>query len=917
MSEPTRNELIAQLAAMQRQMAQLQQQLNAQQSGSGALAQGPQAKAAGAGGLVADTIQGNVYLGAPPEDSRAALAIYHRVYVATYRYLSLRGIHISTTGQAEQMRPLDLTQVYITLDTRTRVRKAARCAGQLARRKQSDQALSLLAAAIAHPQLVIVGAPGSGKSTFLNYLGLCLALHQLEPDGDWLAHLPGWPASAADLLPIAVTLRDFAHTLPDDLPPATPQQLWAFITTRLQAQNLDFAVDLLEDALEQGNALVLFDGLDEIVTTAQRAFVRDCVAAFAARYPSCRLLVNCRTFAYHTAESSLTDFPFVEIAPFTDAQLATFITAWYAELTRTNHLGFAEAATLSLQLREAIQHPELRRLAATPRLLTVMTLVHTYRGHLPDARALLYEETIDILLSRWDTFKQASTVTVPTVRHLLAEAERTEVDLKRVLWRLAYVTHGQIGNRGNADALADISELDLQNAFASLHPTQSRDWAYALLQAIQLRAGLLIERLPGVYTFPHRTFQEYLAGAHLAAQGDFAQLATALAQTGPFWRQVILLAVGRLVYLSGDLDKPLALVGELAPQRPPPNDPAWHQCWLAGAVLLEIRLHRVAERALGRDLLDRVQNQLVALLRVGALKVQERVATGDVLARLGDPRFNPEVWFLPTEPRLGFIEIPAGPFQMGRNPSSEPNTQPWEQPQSELTLPTYYIARYPVTVAQFRAFCTATGYAPEDTDALRDLPTHPVRWITWYEAIHYCAWLTATLRTWAATPEPLATCLRTGLAGSPPWSISLPSEAEWEKAARGPADRLYPWGNTPAPTLANYAATRLNTTSPVGCFPAGASAYGVEELAGNVWEWTRSLWGNEYKKPAFGYPYTLDPNREGLAASENVLRVLRGGAYYSSATAINCGFRFRHYPRDRNGSLGFRVVASPFSTPDH
>jgi formylglycine-generating enzyme required for sulfatase activity len=217
-----------------------------------------------------------------------------------------------------------------------------------------------------------------------------------------------------------------------------------------------------------------------------------------------------------------------------------------------------------------------------------------------------------------------------------------------------------------------------------------------------------------------------------------------------------------------------------------------------------------------------------------------RARAGNTLARLGDPRFRADACYLPDEPLLGFIEIRAGPFLMGSGPKKDQPAYDHEydnkQWQCKVDLPRYYIARYPVTVAQFRAFVEDSGYQPEDEASLQGLPNHPVVNVSWYEALKYCNWLTKRLREWQGTPEPLATLLcREG------WRVSLPSEAEWEKAARGTDGRIYPWGDKPDPERANYDETGINTTSAVGCFLAGASPYGCLDMAGNVWEWTMSL----------------------------------------------------------------------------
>ena len=192
----------------------------------------------------------------------------------------------------------------------------------------------------------------------------------------------------------------------------------------------------------------------------------------------------------------------------------------------------------------------------------------------------------------------------------------------------------------------------------------------------------------------------------------------------------------------------------------------------------------------------------------------QRVRAGDTLARLGDPRFRgADAWYLPDEPLLGFVEIPAGAFWMGST-QRDRLADDDEKPRYRVTLPRYYIAQYPVTVAQFRAFVEASDHRPADERSLEGLPTYPVVFVNWYDALVYCDWLTAGLRAWEHTPGPLGALLR-----REDWRVTLPSEAEWEKAARGKDGRVYPWGNDPDPDRANYDDTGTDDDECGGMLP--------------------------------------------------------------------------------------------------
>ncbi|QTA82797.1 Sulfatase-modifying factor enzyme domain-containing protein [Desulfonema limicola] len=842
-------------------------------------------------------IFGNVYMGEPVSDPDEALKIYCRVMTASFRNLPLRGVDLgaSDPGRGQYM---ELAQVYVDLNTQTQV-EIEESKGS----REKTRLLRALEASIKNRQLVILGDPGSGKSTFVNHLALCLGCHIHDPYAGWIDRLKGWPDNEANAVPVLVVLRDFARWLAGDETPE-PRLLWKFIVSRLEAKNLGFASDAIHKVLENGRAVVLLDGLDEIPTQAQKSFVRDAVAAFAGRYENSRFIVTCRVLSYQDPAWQLKDFPVFELAPFNDEMISRFIDAWYSELVRIGELRNEQQENMTWKLKNAVKKSDLRRLAENPLLLTVMALVNTHKGELPEARALLYEDTVDILLWRWDQLKSESEKTRPRLKELIRDADRTDVDLKKVLWKLAFQAHEQ-GGKDKEDVLADIKEWQLVKALSELHPAKSMDWANQVIETIKYRAGLLIEREPGLYSFPHRTFQEYLAGAYLSSQGNFAETASSLAGQGNFWREVILLATGRLVYLSGDLDKPLALVYELCHSLDKKNEAAWHKIWLAGDVLLETGLNRIQDSAMGRDLYKKVQQELVNLVQAGALKPVERVEAGNTLGRLGDIRFRKDAWFLPDEPLLGFVEIPAGEFWMG-----DDNIE-YSSPKHNLDLPAFYMARYPVTVEQFRVFVEDSGYESDDNNSLKGMPNHPVKYVKGYDGAAYCNWLTETLKEWKDTPEPLASLLRENK-----MRFCLSTEAQWEKAARGTDGRVFPWGNTPDPDCANYMDTKIRTTSPAGCFPKGASPFGCMDMAGNVWEWTRSLWGKDWDKPDFKYPYNCKDGREDETDKGDILLIVRGGSYFGDSDDVRCATRYKYFPVNWDDLRGFRVSSVVRSQTD-
>jgi formylglycine-generating enzyme required for sulfatase activity len=248
----------------------------------------------------------------------------------------------------------------------------------------------------------------------------------------------------------------------------------------------------------------------------------------------------------------------------------------------------------------------------------------------------------------------------------------------------------------------------------------------------------------------------------------------------------------------------------------------------------------------------------------------------------------PDVLTIPSPIHLELVRVPAGEFLMGSDLAKDEKVDDWERPQHRVYLSEFYIGKYPVTNGQYAAFVKATQHEAPGHWRGGEIPpgkeNHPVVYVSWHDAVAFCQWLSQE------TDQ----------------SFRLPTEAEWEKAARGTDGRIYPWGNEWDETKLNSAEAGLRATTPVGQYsPDGDSPYGCADMAGNVWEWCADWFGYEYW---FRSKSTVkDPQ----GPEEGTLRVLRGGAFAARRGFVRCAYRYRDYPYPRHGSCGFRVVVSP------
>jgi len=862
--------------------------------------------------------------------------------------IELRGIK----REGQQVVQLPLNEVYVPLAATVLQPRGGQKRGSAPEEQQEisiklDQVLKL------GKRLIVTGGPGCGKTTVLMHLAWILtrALGQNQPDLAIreLSIEPPLP------LPIFLPLSAFADFLRRPLP-ANPHDgtLAAFISRYLIEKQSCFELpqDFFVRLLREGKSVILLlDGLDEVPDEDLRARVKGAIEDLVTGRPDMRVVVTCRTAAYKDRTALGKGFQEIRVQDLTFEHVTALVNRAYQHLFKHDaQLRKAKTDELvhGIQQLEAERAERLgedtARLVTSPLIVRMLIVVHFSERKLPDQRAELLMKATDAMLA--PDYAPDETTTSGIGR--LVGGIQIHRDLAQFL---AFTLHAR-GKNGR-----EISEDDLKKVLAEnpLYQPLILDFI-----AVTRLRGTLLEERQCQYRFIHLSFQEYLTGRYLAEikrnETGVEGIAAFLEQGAvldSWWREPILLAAG---YLSvNNPETARAFIQSLAGISPAAQARRNHLSADVQLAATELAAAAGLEwQPIIPDSKTGLSEHFSRLFQNTDLMTQSRpvlrAQAGNTLARLGDRR--PEVMTLEG---MEFCLVPGGPFRMGAAENDDLANN-GEKPLhlNKLLTRDFWIARYPVTQAQFRRFVAAGGYRqaawwdearaagywqkngfkaefddqrrqePVNFSTSFNLPNHPVVGVSWYEALAFCCWLTQWFRE----------------KGIVVGEFRLPSEAEWEKAARGgeqiylppvrrklteiqtvaaerrientEMQRRYPWGEDIDPNRANYDQTGIGATSTVGCFPAGASPCGCEEMSGNVREWTRNLWGKDLEKTEFRYPYESVYERERLGAAPEVLRVVRGGSYYHDPQFVRCACRDGDDPYNRDHDVGFRVVFLPY-----
>ncbi len=773
--------------------------------------------------------------------------------------------------------------------------------------------------------LLVIGDPGSGKTTLIKYYALC-ALEE-----DHFKRL-GFPAPVSVFyLPLRDLVRhEKGHydTLPANF------SHWS------EKHHQPIEATFFDEWLRNGTPLILLDGLDEISNTQDRIEVCKWIDSALNTFTTARFVVTSRATGYRKDEGIelASDYERADVQDFTVEQQERFLKNWFTEAflkeacpkevdeTEWARLQQAEAGERTQKMVAHLKEEKnkgLRQLAAIPMILQIMAILWKDRDYMPESRVTLYEASLNYLLE----FRDKRRGIIPP----LSAARARQVLAPISLWMQEKIKKDEAVGKEMHKKIGE--QLDKQDK-----PPTVEDFCDYLVK----RAGLLVETGAHDYLFRHKSFREYLAGVQLVIKVRSTRyLGNLIAGFGNDWwdepirffiaqgdEEIFNLFMKKLFDspVSDELtlkqqlllqtiieEAPLKKVDALCTKLLAPANTASRQRVILdslktiGKPAAIKTLEQFKSRALAKnkDVADRADEVMYALQepkdKAELSGNVEKAAPITITQPVINLAHRPASFRNPIEQDAEYILVPKGSYL-----DSETN----ERRDVENDL---YFAKYPVTNKRYRSFIAALGEHSEIREKLDEIAQNnkwdsefakylnegkndlvalfrsaydedrkfggddqPVVGVSWYAAQAYALWLSQ-------------------LKGKPD-SYRLPNEVEWEWAAGGRRDdavqevRKYPWPDDkgePTPKLANFG-MNVGATTPVGSYPEGATPEGLYDMAGNVWEWTDS-W---YDKPSSD-------------------RVLRGGCWDDGAEGCRSADRRWGTSDGRSGSVGFRLVFVP------
>jgi len=770
-----------------------------------------------------------------------------------------------------------------------------------------------------HRMLLILGDPGSGKTTLVKYYAMrCL-------EGEYYQEL-GFPEPP---LVTYLPLREIGSKNGELCPLHECLAKWA------SRHYINISAGTFMDWLKNRQTLVLLDGLDEISDVDRRREVCDWIDRAAQGLRKARFVVTSRWTGYRKVDGIDLGFKHLraDVRDFSAKQQKEFLEKWFvaACLKETHDEKVPEQQWQERQKQRGLDRARaivdflaeddnkgVQELAGVPMLLQVIAILWRERENLPQGRAELYQAALKYLLDYRDRRRK--------IKPLLSATQALRILCPVSFWM-------------QEKSKDEVIRSELHRRIQPILDTMDDEVnAGRFCENLRDRAGLIADYGDDAYIFRHKSFREYLAGLELVTQArvDSACLSRIVKHFDEdWWAEPLRFFMGEVDDalfdqfmenffrddVSEELDQKsynllLKMVGE-APQRRidslekqlnDANSTENQRRYIVDCLkTIGSKAALEAVKAFGKKEADTEAGSFAQSI---AAEEQPEVIQATEAAIPADLfKILPESFRNPFELNAEYIRIPAGSFE-------------YSVPKKTEHVPDIYFAKYPVTNKRYRRFISFLAGEEEGLseilptylfskrmvefaatiDGFKDHPgtdlkqwadlfrstydqekrfkgdDQPVVCISWFAVRAYCFWLSA-----------LEQAGRDSASGGGCQLYRLPTELEWEWAAGG-GKREYPWAadkGSPSDKLANYN-QNVGATTPVGRYPEGATPQGLMDMAGNVWEWMEN-WHEKYQGAA---------------------RCLRGGSWLCLENYLRCSERLRNSPVNRGYSVGFRVVRS-------
>lgn len=698
---------------------------------------------------------------------------------------------------------------------------------------------------------VVLGDAGTGKTTMFKYFALTISARELLEQNEILAIIRHKNIE----IPIFCPLRELAylveqnHDIQKNLTSLLAKYLSDILHDKITSEDIEYLF------MEQ-DVFLLLDGLDEVADSSLRILLVELIERAVRMYPKIRCWVSSRPSSYIGASKLGGDFIVLLLQPFNQAQIARFLFNWYyeMELNTIENSGIPKDILYTKAQRQATEliislarYPWALEIASNPLMLTAIAIGYYSKQQVPDRKVELMETCTQALLGGWDIAKPgyaSKTITWPaSIAAMSIKARRTQLE---------YIAWAMYKYRKFILSLEDMANVLVENSPRFSSTKDAYDKAEEFIEALIQRGGLLVEAEPNKYSFVHHGFASYLAGRRFSRMDDYVIFVREHASDRQ-WQEVI--KDGAAYQSSRDPERAIKIIRCILENE---NMPVQERLLIVSEILCESDMS-----ALDANIIMEVRNGIVSLLTREDIDIKTRCHLGLLLGHIGDPRSLDQMVFVPT-----------GVYTWGTE---------------AVHVNAFYINKFPVINSQYKKFIDEEGYSRREfwseegwkwketnnirypfywRDSRYNAPNQPVVGVSWYEAVAYANWK----------------------------GLRLPTEIEWEAAARGPKGLLWPWGNTFAEDACNYNGTGISRCTPVGLFPKNRSPFGVWDLSGNIWEWTMSTY--------------MGAQQVVHSAAQHGPKILKGGSWFSNPERTRTISRRWLHPGARQFNFGFRLVKS-------